>query len=419
LLATTAGTVEQRSRTPVYALMVAEGISQVGNQITNLAIPWFVLATTGSAAKTGLVAFAGLAPTVLASLFGGALVDRVGNKRISIAADLMSGLTVAMVPLLYLTVGLAFWQLLVLAFLGALLDTPGGTARGSMVPDLAERAGIGLERLNSASQVVYSLARIIGPALAGALIALIGTSKVLWVDAASFAISAVLVAAFVSDIRHAPEARGSYLSEAWQGVHLLLHDGVLRAILVAAAVLNFVGTPLFGVVIPVYVKETYGQASDLGLMLAAVGAGAIVGAVLFGSIGAKFSKRQMLIAFFAILSFPYIILIFEPPLPVAMAVMFAEGIGNGGLNPLAITLLQTRTPPEMRARILGATSAIALMAAPLGALLGGSAVAAFGVSAVIVIIVALSLLITLWFALQPALRELDESTPPEPSPEAA
>src|SRR5215216_459664 len=91
-------------RTPVFAILAAEAISQTGNAITNLAIPWFVLATTGSAAKTGITAFANITPTVLASLFGGALVDRVGNKRMSIIADLMSGLTVATVPLLYLTV---------------------------------------------------------------------------------------------------------------------------------------------------------------------------------------------------------------------------------------------------------------------------------------------------------------------------
>src|SRR5215216_4709660 len=116
----------QSRRTPVFALMAAEAISQTGNSITNLAIPWFVLATTGSAAKTGITAFASLFPTVLASLLGGALVDRIGNKRLSIIADLMSGVTVALVPALYLTVGLSFWQLLVLVFFGALLDAPGG-----------------------------------------------------------------------------------------------------------------------------------------------------------------------------------------------------------------------------------------------------------------------------------------------------
>src|SRR4051794_16703275 len=242
--------MQSRHRTPVYAMMAAEAISETGNAITNLAIPWFVLATTGSAAKTGLTAFANIAPTVLASLFGGALVDRVGNKRMSIIADLMSGITVAMVPLLYATVGLSFWQLLVLVFFGALLDTPGGTARQSLIPDLAERANIGLERINSVSQIIFSFARIAGPALAGVLIALVGTSKVLWFDAISFAVSAILVSVFVTNIRQIPEERGRFLDDVWEGVHFLLHDKLLRTILVAAAALNFLATPLFAVGLP-------------------------------------------------------------------------------------------------------------------------------------------------------------------------
>ena len=401
--------------------MAAEAISQTGNAITNLAIPWFVLATTGSAAKTGVTAFASIGPTVLASLFGGALVDRVGNKRLSIIADLMSGLTVAMVPFLYLTVGLSFWQLLVLVFLGALLDTPGGTARESLIPDLAERAGIGLEKLNSASQIIFSFARIAGPLLAGVLIAIVGASKVLWLDAVSFGISAILVGAFVTDIRHVPADRGRFLDDVWEGLRFLFHDKLLRALLVAASMINFVMTPLFTVALPVYAKETYGHASDLGIMLASIAAGAIVGAFAFGALGAKLNKRFMMVLFFALISVPFFVLVLSPPLVVAVGAMFVVGLGSGGLNPLAITLLQAKSPAEMRARILGATTAIVLVASPLGALLGGSAVDAFGATTVIVGMSIASLVVTLWLGAQSALAELDTSTLPErssPTPSA-
>src|SRR3954451_21058278 len=97
-------------RVPVIALLGANTISLVGSQLTIVAIPWFVLITTGSAARTGLVAFCELIPTILASFFGGALVDRLGHRRTSITADLISGTTVAIIPLLHTTVGLAFWQ---------------------------------------------------------------------------------------------------------------------------------------------------------------------------------------------------------------------------------------------------------------------------------------------------------------------
>ena len=138
-------------RLPRVALLGADAVSLVGNSLTGLAIPWFVLETTGSAARTGLVAFAGLVPTVLAAFFGGALVDRLGFKRTSVAADLASGLSVAAIPLLAHTAGLAFWHLVALTFLGALLDAPEGTARGGLLPDLAAAAAVPLERANAAS----------------------------------------------------------------------------------------------------------------------------------------------------------------------------------------------------------------------------------------------------------------------------
>ena len=108
-----------------------------------VAIPWFVLETTGSATLTGIVAALTFAPTVLATFFGGAIVDRLGFRRTSIMADVASGVTVAAIPLIHATVGIELWQLFVLVFLGALFDAPGATARRSLLPDLVELAGPG------------------------------------------------------------------------------------------------------------------------------------------------------------------------------------------------------------------------------------------------------------------------------------
>jgi MFS family permease len=137
-------------RTPILALLGANAVSETGNVLAFVAIPWFVLQTTGSAAKTGLVGGAFLLAAVVASVVGGPVVDRLGFKQASIVADLAGAVTVALIPLLYHTTGLAFWQLLVLVFLGGFLDAPGHTARQSLVPDLAGRARMRIERANAA-----------------------------------------------------------------------------------------------------------------------------------------------------------------------------------------------------------------------------------------------------------------------------
>jgi MFS family permease len=174
------------NRTPIVMLLAASTISKLGNEVTNLAVLWFVLETTGSAAKTGIVGFFTLLPIVLALCFGGALVDRLGYRRLSIIADIASAITVAIIPLLHHTVGLPLWALLALVFLGALLDTTGNTARRSMIPELSRRAGMSIEWATSLFESSYGTVSLIGPVLAGVLVAAIGTTSALFVDAASF-----------------------------------------------------------------------------------------------------------------------------------------------------------------------------------------------------------------------------------------
>lgn len=98
----------RRARAPIAALLAADGISEIGNELTALAIPWLVLRSTGSAAQTGLVVAVGTAAGLVGGTFGGALVDRLGHKRASVIADVASALSVALIPLLQSTLGLAF-----------------------------------------------------------------------------------------------------------------------------------------------------------------------------------------------------------------------------------------------------------------------------------------------------------------------
>src|SRR5512146_1870043 len=89
------------NRVPLYSLFVANAISLVGNVFTMIAIPWFVLQTTGSATQTGITGFFTILPVVLAGLLGGVIIDRLGYKLTSMIADLASGITTAIIPILY------------------------------------------------------------------------------------------------------------------------------------------------------------------------------------------------------------------------------------------------------------------------------------------------------------------------------
>src|SRR5512142_427633 len=158
----------------IWMLFTANAISMVGNMLAFVAIPWFVLQTTRSAAQTGVTGFFSALASVVAGFFGGTVVDRLGFKRTSISADLACAIAFGLIPLLYATSGLQFWQLLVLVFAGNLLDAPGTTARKALIPDLAKLAGMSLERASAGIQSVERGSRLLGAPLAGILIALIG-----------------------------------------------------------------------------------------------------------------------------------------------------------------------------------------------------------------------------------------------------
>ena len=183
------------TRVPLVALLAAEGVSIAGNQMALVVIPLFVLQTTGSASRTGVTMFVTFLPTVIAGLFGGALVDRLGFRRTSVLADVSSAVAVAAIPLLHQTVGIEFWQLLVLVFLGSLLDAPGNTARSALVPKVVEEAGLSLDRGAALVNAVDRIATLVGPPVAGALILLTDISNVLWIDAGTFVFSALVVRA--------------------------------------------------------------------------------------------------------------------------------------------------------------------------------------------------------------------------------
>ena len=143
----------------------------MGNTIAVIALPWFVLSTTGSAARTGLIAFFATLPIAVGSLSAGALVDRIGARRMSILSDALSAVAVAAIPVLYSADALSFWLLAALAFAGALFDGPGEAARQALLPELAREAGMPLERANSLFTATEHVSYIGGAPLAGILIA--------------------------------------------------------------------------------------------------------------------------------------------------------------------------------------------------------------------------------------------------------
>ncbi len=403
-----------RSAVPLYALFVANAISLVGNVLSAVAIPWFVLQATGSATQTGVTGFFTIMPVVLAGFLGGTLIDRLGYKRTSVIADLASGVTTALIPLLHFTIGLEFWQLLMLVFLGALLDTPGSTARASLLPELAEAAGMPIERATSLSHVIERSARLVGAPLAGLLIGVMGADDVLWLDAASFFISAAIIGFLIAAPRIARKATASkgYFGELHDGLRFIAHDRLILAIVVMVMLTNFLDAIFGGVVRPVYVNEVFGEALNLGLLIAANGGGAVIGGLLFAAYGHRLPRHATFVAAFMLTGMQFWVYALYPPMGVLVAAVLIASIGAGPLNPIIGAVEFERIPPDMRGRVFGAVTAGAWLAMPFGMLLGGVLTESFGAFPMLIGLGIAYFITTLSMAFIPAMKEMNRKVNP-------
>ncbi|HUZ02681.1 MAG TPA: MFS transporter [Thermomicrobiaceae bacterium] len=403
-----------RRRAPIAALLAANLVSMVGNVLAMVAIPWYVLLTTHSAARTGVTLAVAAVPQIVAGALGGTLVDRLGFRRASVLADLASGLTIGLIPLLAALGHLAFWELLVFLFCGVLFDAPGGAARQSLIPDLAALGDVGLERVNSAAQVVQRSSNLLGAPLAGVLIAVAGPSSALWIDAASFLVSAALVAALVPAILHdrpAGSTRGRYLEELRDAARFIRADALLLALTFTLTATNLLDASL-SVVLPVFAERVYGSAVALGLMAAALGGGAVVGALVYAVLSGRLPRRATFIGGFAGLGLGYWALAGVRTLPLTVAVLAVMGLAAGPLNPLLYTLYQERIPALLRGRVFGMLTAASWAAIPLGRLVSGSLLDGVGLSWTLIAVAVGYLATVASMAVNPYLRRLDARDAP-------
>ncbi len=381
--------------------------------MTLLAIPWFVLQTTGSVARTGVTALALVIPVVLSTFIGGVLIDRLGFRRSSMLADVASGLTTAAIPLLYALDLLDFATLLVLVLLGALLDAPGTTARQSMIPEIA--AGIRLERANAAFELVLQLKNLLAPAVAGLLIVRIGAAPVLWIDAATFVVSALLVAIFVPRDAVPRRRQAATISrlgaELAEGLRFIRDTPVVLWMALVSLVGNAMISPLFLLVMPVYADEVFGDAARLGLTLGAFGGAAVGGALLYGAFAHRAPRRLWYVGSQLGKTLGSLLLALMPAFAGAAAALGLMGLTSGSGRPLAATVRQERTPVEMRGRVFGAIMALSTGAMPAGVVLSSILLDAAGLRAVLVAYAVVSVSSLAVVLLHPAFRLLDAARP--------
>ena len=413
------------ARTPLWrdrrfaTYWAGQGISQFGDRITGLALPFIAVTTLQASAPTvGVLTAAVWAPNIL-SLFVGSWVDHQPRKRrLLIVADVLRAVVLLSLPVAHWLGVVTMAQLVVVALLAGLGQVLYQTAYPSFFVSLVRRDQF--VEANGLLSSTRSLSFVGGPAVAGGLIQVLTAPVALVVDASSFLISALLLRHVRVEDRPVEPPDASLLARSRDGLLLVLRHPYLRASLACVTMINFFNFVAAALLILFASRELGLGAGSIGLALGIGATGGLLGAVLAGRITRRLGVGVTIAVGAVLFSAPFAALpLADGPLWVRMGVLgLVEFVSAFGVMLLDVPLnaLQTAvTPDAVRSRVVGAFSTINYGIRPVGAVLGGFLGEWIGVGTTMVVSAVGGSLAVLWLLGSPILRtrtidELDDTT---------
>jgi len=367
-----------RNRSTI-ALLTAELISTTGIQMTFVALPWFVLVTTGSVQKMSYVLAAEIAPMAIFGIPSGTVVARLGGRLTMLISDLLRVPLMILVPLLHWTGGLTFPILIVIVFVLGLFSAPYFAAQRTIIPELYGSDEKIVSKVSAAFGGAQQVTLIVGPVLGGLLVAAFGPAAVLLVDAATYLVAFVLVLALVHAGRPVPQDESS--RGLFAGVRFLGRDRVLGPMTLTVILLDASAAALF-TSLPALVYLRYGQdVKIVGWLFAALGIGALGGAVLAMKALDHFSPLRLAAGAMVLVVLPLWALVATLPWEAVGAILFACGVFVPLVNAPIMGLLTTRPPVALRAKVMTAVLTASALGGPAGRLVVGPMFADWGISA--------------------------------------
>lgn len=353
---------------PNYRIWFAgHAVSVIGTWMQRVAQDWLVLELTDSAVAVGIAVSLQFLPILFLGLWGGLLVDRLDRRRVVLVSQAVSAVLATVLAVVTIAGAVEVWMVYALALglgLVTVVDVP---ARHTFITELVQPEDfVNAQSLNS---TVHNVGRLLGPALAGGLIATVGIGWAFAINAVSFI--AVLVSLTRIDptaLRKAevlPRARG----QVKEGLAYVWHHPELRACMLLVAVVALFGQN-FRVVLPLFARDSLGGGAEVyGYLTSAMGAGAVIGALI--SAAREHVTAWSLLGWAGIFAGVNLLLAGVPGLVLALVLLVGLGIANITFNTLARTMLQLGTEPSMQGRVISLHAMVFLGSTPIGAPLIG------------------------------------------------
>ncbi|HEY2777634.1 MAG TPA: MFS transporter [Gaiellaceae bacterium] len=351
------------------ALVTAEAVSSTGSAMTFVALPWFVLVTSGSPTKMSIVLAAEILPMALFGIPSGSVVGRLGARTSMLISDLVRAPLVAVVPILHWTGQLTFPLLVGIVFVLGIFMAPYAASQRSILPEVLGDDEKTIAKASGLFGGAQHLPIVIGPSIAGALIGLIGTAPLLVVDGATFMFAFFVVLTIVrggKPVVHDDESRG-----VLAGVRYLARDKLLGPMALTIIVLDGAANGIT-VAVPLLAYTRYDRNPHIaGWIFTAFGCGAIIGSVLVVKLLDRFAPLKL--ASFGIIAatLPLWIVIANVSWPVVGAAVVLCGLFVPLINAPIMGIITTRPPVALRTKVMTAVMAASGLGGPLGRLIVG------------------------------------------------
>ncbi len=390
-----------------YRLFFAgQGISLIGTWMTQLATIWLVYSLTKSPLMLGFVGFSSQIPSFFLTPLGGVFVDRFSRHRILIGTQILAMVQSLALAVLALTGVIQVWHIIALSLFQGFITAFDAPARQAFVPELVERRE-DLANAIAINSTMFNGARLIGPAIAGLLLARVGAAYCFLIDGVSYiAVIIALLAMRIKPIKTV-ETNINPLQRIKEGFEYAFGFPPIRAILLLSALVSFMGLQ-YTVLVPIFAEEIFkGGAETLGFLMAASGVGALAGGIYLVTRKTVVGLGQVIVLAPATLGIGLIAFAFSRFLPLSLFTMLFIGLGTILQVAASNTVLQTIVEDDKRGRVMSFFSMSFLGVIPFGSLLGGALANRIGAPNTLIIDGIACILGFIFFAKQlPALKQM-------------
>jgi MFS family permease len=337
--------------------------------MTFVALPWFVLVTSGSATRMSIVLAAEILPMALLGIPSGSVVARLGARTSMLVSDLVRAPLVALVPLLHWTGHLTLPLLIVIVFLLGVFMAPYAAAQRSIIPEVLGDDEKAVAKASGLFGGAQHLPIVIGPAIAGVLIAWLGTAPLLVVDAATFLFAFLTVLAFVRGGK--PVVADEDSRGVLAGVRYLARDRLLGPMTLTIIVLDGAANGI-SVAVPLLAYTRYDRNPHIaGWIFTAFGIGALAGSVLVMKLLDRFAPLRLASFGIVAATLPLWIVVAPVPWPVVGVAVVLCGLFVPLINAPLMGMITTRPPAALRAKVMTAVMAASGSGGPVGRLVIG------------------------------------------------